>query len=53
MLESATKLHAGDDIGQAFAQLDVSEKPSETLIAAREAYVCKLYLPLSQNKIII
>ena len=42
------ELHAGDDIVQAFAQLGVSEKPSEVLIAALEAYVCKLYLPLTE-----
>ena len=40
------ELHAGDDIVQTFAQLGVSEIPSEALIAALETYVCKLYLPL-------
>jgi len=30
---------------QAFAQLGVSEKPSEDLIAVLEAHVCKLCLP--------
>ena len=43
------KFDAGDDIVQAFAQLGVSEKPSEALIAALEAYVCKLYLPLTEQ----
>jgi hypothetical protein len=42
------ELHADDDIVHAFAQLGVSEKPSEALIAALEAYVCKLYLPLTE-----
>ena len=38
------ELHAGDDIEQAFAQLGVSE----VLITDLEAYVCKLYMPLTE-----
>jgi len=38
-------LHADDKIVQALAQLGVAEKPSEDLITALEAFVCKLYLP--------